>query len=155
MINEFREFAVKGNVVDMAVGVMIGAAFGGMVKSLIDDLLMPPIGLLTGGLDFTDQFILLRAGSTPGPYITLDAAHEAGAVVLTYGNFVNAGINFLLIAIALFFMVRWMNHLRRPDTPHAPSTKACDFCRSAIHIDATRCPQCTSQLPATANEVAQ
>jgi large conductance mechanosensitive channel len=146
MLSQFKEFAVKGNVVDMAVGVMIGAAFGAVVKSLVDDVLMPPLGLLTGRLDFKDHFLVLQAGTTPEPYATLEAARTAGATVLSYGMFVNACVSFLLISLALFFVVRWMNALRSPDTPPAPATRACPHCMSPIHIKATRCPHCTSEL---------
>ena len=148
MFKEFKEFAVKGNVVDMAVGVMIGAAFSTVVKSAVDDLLMPPIGLLAGDLDFSTYFLVLREGATPGPYATLAAARESGAVLLTYGQFANASLNFLIVASVLFFIVRWINRLKRPDTPAAPMTKACPHCKSAIHKDATRCPQCTAELAA-------
>lgn len=148
MLKEFQEFAVKGNVVDMAVGVMIGAAFSSVVKSVVDDLLMPPIGLIAGDLDFSQYYVVLREGATAGPYTTVAAAKEAGAVLLTYGQFINATVNFLIVAFALFFVVRWINRLKRPDTPDAPRTKACPHCKSAIHKDATRCPQCTSELAA-------
>jgi large conductance mechanosensitive channel len=128
MLNEFKEFAVKGNMLDMAVGIIIGAAFGTIVQSLVNDLLMPPIGLLLGGVDFTDLFITLSAGSVPGPYATLAAAQEAGAVTMNYGVFVNALISFLIVAFAVFMVVRSFNSLRRqmegeaeqPEAPPAP-----------------------------------
>ena len=146
MLKEFKLFAVKGNVIDMAVGVMIGAAFAAVVKSLVEDLLMPPLSLITGGLDFADKFIVLKAGSTPAPYSSLAQAKEAGATILSYGQFINVAITFVLIAIALFFVVRWVNRLRRPDTPPAPSTKSCQYCKSVVDIEATRCAHCTSSL---------
>jgi large conductance mechanosensitive channel len=148
MLREFKEFAIKGNVIDMAVGVIIGAAFSTIVKSLVDDVLMPPLGLLIGGLDFAGKFVVLRAGAQPGPYVSLAQARESGATVLAYGNFVNAVVTFVFVAAALFVVVRWINRLRRPDTPPAPNTKACPFCKSNIHLSATRCAHCTSELPA-------
>lgn len=148
MFKEFKEFAVKGNVVDMAVGIMIGAAFTTVVKSLVDDVLMPPIALATGGLDFTDKFIVLEAGDVGGPYMSLEAAKEAGAVVLRYGQFLNNIISFLIVALVLFFLIRWINRLRRPDTPPAPGTKPCPYCKSSVDLKATRCAFCTSELTA-------
>lgn len=130
----------------MAVGVMIGAAFADVIKSLVEDLLMPPLSLLTGGFDFVDKFVVLKSGSPSGPYDSLAHAREAGATVLSYGQFINAAITFLLIAFALFFVVRWINRLRRPDTPPAPSTKSCPFCMSVVDVNATRCAFCTSSL---------
>ncbi len=146
MLKEFKEFAVKGNVVDMAVGIMIGAAFSGVVKSIVDDLLMPPLSLLTQGLNFVDKFIVLRTGKPPGPYASLSQAKAAGATVLAYGQCINAIVSLLLIAFVLFFLVRWINRLRRPDTPPAPSTKACPYCKSIIDVKATRCAYCTSEI---------
>lgn len=148
MLKEFREFAIKGNVVDMAVGIILGAAFTGIVQSLVDDILMPALGVLTGGLDFSSYFVVLKQGSPEAPYATLAAARESGAAVLAWGELVNEAVAFLLVAIALFFMVRWINRLRRPDTPPAETSKACPFCKSHIDETATRCPQCTSQLEA-------
>jgi large conductance mechanosensitive channel len=148
VLKEFKEFAVKGNVVDMAVGIILGAAFTSVVKSLVDDLLMPPLGLLTGGLSFGNQFLLLRAGKTETDYVTLAEAKADGATVLSYGVFVNQMVAFLLVAGVLFLVVRWMNRLRRPDTPAAPSTKPCPFCKTVIHVDATRCSACAAELPA-------
>ena len=149
MLKEFKEFAVKGNVIDMAVGVMIGAAFAAVVKSLVDDLLMPPLSVLTGGLDFVDKFVVLKEGAIQGPYDSLAQAKAGGATVLSYGQFINTMITFVLIALALFFVIRWINRLRRPTTPPAPSTKACTFCMSIVDVMATRCAHCTSELPAT------
>ena len=148
--DEFREFAVKGNVVDMAVGIMVGGAFTTVVKSVVDDLVMPPISLLTGGLDFANKFVVLREGTKVAPYATLAEAQAAGATVLSYGQFINTVVAFLIVAMALFMVVRWINRLRRPETEDAPSTKACPFCKEPIHIEARRCPRCTSALDADA-----
>jgi large conductance mechanosensitive channel len=147
MWKEFKEFALRGNVVDMAVGIIIGGAFGTIVSSLVKDVVMPPIGLLLGGRDFADLFILLREGSPGPPYASLADAQAAGAVTVNYGVFVNALISFLVVAMVIFFLIRAMNRLRREEEPPAePSTKDCPFCFSVIPIKATRCPQCTSQL---------
>lgn len=124
MLKEFKEFAVKGNMVDMAVGIMIGAAFGAIVTSLVNDVIMPPVGLMLGGLDFSSLFMVLKEGTTAGPYLTVEEAKTAGAVTLNYGIFINALISFLLIAIVLFMMVKGMNNLRRKaesdDSPVEP-----------------------------------
>lgn len=125
MLDEFKEFAVKGNMLDMAVGIIIGAAFGTIVQSLVNDVLMPPLGLLLGGADFTDLFLTLRQGVAPGPYETLAIAQAAGAVTINYGVFVNAVLSFLIVALAIFFVVRNFNRLRRkeeaaPDVPATP-----------------------------------
>ena len=146
MFKEFKEFAVKGNVVDMAVGIMIGGAFGTVVKSVVDDIIMPPVGLVTGGLDFSAQFIVLRAGTVPPPYASVAAAKEAGAVTLRYGVFLNSVLAFLILALVLFLVVRWINRLRRPDSPPAPNTRACPFCKSNVDKSASRCAFCTSEL---------
>jgi len=145
MIKEFKEFAMKGNVMDLAVGVIIGAAFGKIVTSLINDIIMPVIGLLLGKVDFSNLFINLSAGS----YATLAEAKKAGAAALSYGLFVNALIDFLIIALVIFMMVKWVNKLRRPAPaamPAAPTTKECPFCFTAIPVKAFRCPACTSEL---------
>ena len=125
MLKEFKEFAVKGNVLDMAVGIIIGAAFGTIVKSLVDDVLMPPIGLLLGGVDFTDLFLTLKTGSIAGPYATLAAAREAGAVTINYGVFINGLLSFLIVAFAVFLVVKSFNKLKKqeeaaPEAPPAP-----------------------------------
>jgi large conductance mechanosensitive channel len=144
MLKEFREFAVKGNAVDLAVGVIIGGAFGAVVTSLVNDILMPPIGKALGGADFGNLFVVLGSGS----YDSLKAAKDAGAATLNYGLFVNTLINFLIVAFALFMTVKAVNTLRReePAPAAAPTTKTCPYCASAIAIKATRCPQCTSTL---------
>lgn len=146
MLKAFKEFALKGNVVDMAVGIMLGAAFNGVVKSIVDDLAMPPLGLITGNLDFSDHMLVLREGVPPSPYATVAAAKQAGAVVLGYGSFVNTVVSFLLISLVLFFMVRWINRLRRPAAPAESKTMPCPYCRSDIDKTAVRCPHCTSHL---------
>lgn len=128
MLKEFKEFAVKGNMLDMAVGIIVGAAFGTVVKSLVADVLMPPIGLLLGGVDFTNLFIIVRAGAAPGPYATLAAAQEAGAVTINYGVFGGEIVSFLIVAFAVFMVVRSFNNLKRkeeeaPSAPPAPSNE--------------------------------
>jgi large conductance mechanosensitive channel len=151
MLKEFKEFAVKGNVVDMAVGIIIGGAFGTIVKSLVSDVLMPPIGLALGGVDFADLFVTLKEGSTPGPFSTLAEAQQAGAVTLNVGVFVNNVISFLIVAFAVFLLVKGVNALKRqeeaaPAPP--PNTRDCPRCCTAIPIQASRCPHCTSELQA-------
>ncbi len=148
MIQEFKKFAMRGNVVDMAVGIIIGGAFGTIVKSLVADVIMPPIGLLLGGVDFSDLFITLKEGSTAGPYITLAAAQEAGAVTISYGVFINAVISFLIVASAVFLLIKAINRLQAEEEapPKEPTEKDCPFCFSSISIKATRCPNCTSQI---------
>ena len=152
MFKEFREFAVRGNVVDLAVGLILGASFGTIVKSAVDDLMMPPIGLLTGGADFADQFVLLKRGVPPGPYINLEQAKAAGAVTLNYGIFLNNVVSFLLVAFAVFLLVRVINRLRRDEaeSPSSPTSKNCPFCVTEIPLAAVRCPHCTSELPKAA-----
>ncbi len=148
MLTEFKKFAMRGNVVDMAVGIIIGGAFGTIVKSLVDDVIMPPLGLALGGVDFSNLFLLMKEGDTVGPYAALADAKAAGAVTLNYGLFANAVVSFLIIAFAVFLLVRAMNRLQRekPAPAAAPTTKDCPFCCSAIAIKATRCPSCTSTL---------
>lgn len=150
MLKEFREFIMRGNVLDLAIGIIIGGAFSTIVRSLVDDIIMPPIGHLFGDVDFTDLFIVLGEGE----YESLAAAQEAGAATINYGLFITNVISFLLIAFAVFLMVRWFNRLRKaleeePDTPD-PTTKKCPHCFTEININATRCPNCTSQLEETA-----
>jgi large conductance mechanosensitive channel len=148
MLKEFREFAMRGNVVDMAVGIIIGAAFGSIIKSLVDDVIMPPIGLLLGGIDFSNFFLVLKEGATPGPYAALANAKAAGAVSINYGMFLNAIISFLIVAFAVFMLIRGINTLKRKEEAAPPATKDCPFCKSKIAIAATRCAHCTSQLSA-------
>lgn len=150
MWKDFKAFVMRGNVMDLAVGVVIGAAFGAIVKSLVDDILMPPIGLLTRGLDFSNQFILLKAGSKAAPpYPTVAAAHDAGAVTLNYGAFINSLISFLIVAAAIFIVIRLVNRLYQKPAPATPDTAPCPFCTMTVSRQATRCPHCTSQLSET------
>lgn len=148
MLKEFRDFAMRGNVVDMAVGIIIGAAFGSIVGSLVNDVIMPPIGLLLGNVDFSNLFIVLREGTAAGPYASLAAAKAAGAVTINYGAFVNTIISFLIVAFAVFLLIKNINRLKKtePAPAAAPTTKECPFCASTIPIKAKRCPLCTSQL---------
>lgn len=149
MIKEFKEFALRGNVVDMAVGIIIGGTFGTIVKSLVDDVLMPPIGLLLGGIDFSNFFVVLKEGAkAAAPYASLASAKEAGAVTVNYGLFLNAVISFLIVAFAVFMLVRSINTLRHREEaqPAEPISKECPYCMSMIAIKASRCPYCTSEL---------
>jgi large conductance mechanosensitive channel len=150
MLKEFKEFAMRGNVVDMAVGIVIGTAFGTIIASLVADVLMPPIGVLLGNVDFSNLFVVIKAGKIAGPYATVAAAKGAGAVTLNYGRFVNTVISFLIIALAVFFMVRAMNTLKKKEEapPAAPTTKECPHCLLTIPVKATRCAHCTSELKA-------
>ena len=145
MIKEFKEFVVKGNVLDMAVGIIIGAAFGSVVTSFVNDVLMPPIGLLLGKVDFSNLFINL-SGKT---FETLAEAKKAGAATLNYGLFLNTVINFLIVGFAVFLLVKQVNRLKRNEPVPAPTTRECRFCYTAIPIKATRCPHCTSELTKT------
>jgi large conductance mechanosensitive channel len=149
MWKEFREFAVRGSVVDLAVGIMVGGAFAPIAKSLVDDVIMPPVGLLLGEVDFKNFYWLLKPGHPAGPYHTVEAAKAAGAVTLNYGQFLNSIWTFLVVAFAAFLVVRGINRLRRQDEgahPAEPSTKRCPYCLTTLPIKATRCSGCTSQL---------
>jgi large conductance mechanosensitive channel len=147
MLEEFKKFAMRGNVVDMAVGIIIGGAFGTIVKSLVADVIMPPVGLLLGGVDFSDLFITLKEGTAAGPYATLAIAQEAGAVTISYGIFINAIISFLIVAFAVFLLIRGINKMQAEEEPAAePTEKDCPHCLTSIAINATRCPNCTSEL---------
>ncbi len=149
MLKEFKEFAMRGNVMDMAVGIIIGGAFGTIVSSLVKDVLMPPIGLLMGGVDFSNLFIVLKEGAAAAaPYAALADAQKAGAVTVNYGVFLNAVISFLIVAFAVFLLVKGMNAAKRKQEapPAEPTTKDCPHCLSAIPIKATRCGHCTSEL---------
>lgn len=139
---EFRDFAVKGNMMDLAIGMIVGTAFTGIVKSLVDDIFMPVISIFTGKLDFTNWFIALDGKE----YATLELAKEAGAATLNYGNFISGLINFIIMALVVFMIVKALNKLKKEETKAAPTTKKCDFCKSEIALDATRCPHCTSEL---------
>ncbi|MCL5022767.1 MAG: large conductance mechanosensitive channel protein MscL [Nitrospirae bacterium] len=147
-LKEFREFAVKGNVVDMAVGIIIGAAFGAIVKSLVSDVIMPPVGLLLGRVDFSNLFLVLKEGAAAGPYATVAEAQKAGAVTINYGLFLNSVISFLIVAFAVFVLVKSINNLRRQQEapPPAPAAKKCPYCLSSIPVNAVRCAHCTSEL---------
>ena len=150
MFKEFKEFAMRGNVVDMAVGIIIGAAFGTIVKSLVDDVIMPPIGLLLGNVDFSNLFAVLKQGTPPAPYAALADAKAAGAVTIAYGQFINTIISFLIVAFAVFMIIRALNRLKKQQEapPAVPTTKDCPRCLSSIPIKATRCPHCTSDISA-------
>ena len=148
MLKEFKDFAMRGNVVDMAVGIVIGAAFGAIIKSLVDDVLMPMLGLLLGGADFSNLFVVLQEGMPAGPYETLVAAQEAGAVTMNYGLFINSIVSFVIVAFAIFILIRSINRIQREEEvpPAEVTTKECPHCFSEIAIQATRCPNCTSEL---------
>jgi large conductance mechanosensitive channel len=155
VVGEFKKFAMRGSIVDLAIGFTVGTAFTTVARSLVDDLLMPPIGLLLGQADFTDLFLVLQAGSEPGPYKTLDAAQESGAVVLAYGSFINSVVAFLIVAVAMFLIIRSLNRIEEELDERfgeeeivleKPSLKKCRFCWSTIPDRAVRCPHCTSRL---------
>jgi large conductance mechanosensitive channel len=144
MFKEFKEFAMKGNVMDMAVGIIIGAALEKIITSFVGDVLMPPIGLLLGNVDFSNLFLNLSGTAYP----SIAAAKEAGAATLNYGLFLNTVVDFLIVAFAIFMVVKQMNRLKRAEAPAPVTTKDCPFCASAIPIKATRCPHCTSEIKA-------
>lgn len=148
MLKEFKEFIVRGNVMEIAIGFIIGGAFGAIAKSMVSDVMMPPIGLLLGGVDFTNFFVVLKQGATPAPYNALADAQKAGAVTINYGVFLNTVISFLVVSLAIFILVKSMNKLRRLQEapPAGPTTKECPHCFSTISIKATRCSNCTSML---------
>jgi large conductance mechanosensitive channel len=142
MLKEFREFAVKGNVMDMAVGIIIGGAFGKIITSFVNDVLMPPIGMLLGKVDFSNFFFNLSGTSYP----SIAAAKAAGAATLNYGLFLNTVIDFLIVAFAIFLVIKQLNRLKRAEAPAPVTTKDCPFCTSAIPLKATRCPMCTAEI---------
>ncbi|HOE17940.1 MAG TPA: large-conductance mechanosensitive channel protein MscL [Syntrophorhabdaceae bacterium] len=146
MLKEFKTFIMRGNVVDMAVGIIIGAAFTSIVKSLVDDVIMPPIGLLLGNIDFSNFFLVLKEGKIAGPYATLAAAKAAGAVTLSYGLFINTIISFLIVAFSVFLMIKQVNRFKSEPPPPEPNTKECPYCASTIPIKAVKCAHCTSEL---------
>ncbi|MGH8751733.1 MAG: large conductance mechanosensitive channel protein MscL [Burkholderiales bacterium] len=149
MLKEFREFAMRGNVVDMAVGIIIGAAFGSIVQSLVADVIMPPIGLLLGNVDFSNLFVVLKQGAAAAaPYASLAEAQKAGAVTINYGRFLNSVVSFIIVAFAVFMLIRALNRLKKQEAakPADPTTKECPQCYSSIAIKARRCPHCTSQI---------
>ncbi len=151
MLKDFKEFAMRGNVVDMAVGIIIGAAFGTIVKSLVADVIMPPIGLLLGNVDFSNLFIVIKQGAVAGTFATVAEAQKAGAVTINYGIFLNTIISFLIVAFAVFVIVRNINKLKREEEapPEEPTTKECPHCISEIPIKAVRCAFCTSEVQAS------
>ncbi len=142
MLKEWKDFLMRGNVLDLAIGVIIGGAFGKIVTSFVNDILMPPLGLLLGKMNFADLFISLSGQSYP----SLAAAKAAGAPTLNYGLFINSLIDFVLVGTAIFLLIKQVNRLKKPAEEKAPDTKACPFCCSKIPLAATRCPNCTSQL---------
>lgn len=150
MFKEFKEFAMRGNVLDMAVGIIIGGAFGTIVKSMVDDLLMPPIGLGLGNVDFSNLFVILKEGTkAAAPYAALADAKAAGAVTINYGLFINNVVSFIIVAFCVFLLIRTMNRLnRKAEAPPAEPTRDCPYCFSAISLKASRCPHCTSEVKA-------
>jgi large conductance mechanosensitive channel len=149
MWKDFKAFIMRGNVMDLAVAVVIGAAFGAIVKSLTDDVIMPPIGLALGHIDFSNLFVVLKEGTkAPPPYPTVAAAHDAGAVTLNYGLFINSIVTFLIIALCVFLIVRMVSKLYAAPAPAAPNTKPCPRCTLPIPLAATRCPNCTADVAA-------
>ena len=150
MLKEFKDFALRGNVMDMAVGIIIGASFSSIVNSLVNDILMPPFGWLLGGVDFENFYLTVKAGTPAGPYLSLANAQASGAVTVNYGLFINAIISFLIVALAMFLLIRAINRLQEGKTEEdqvpAPTSRECPFCFTAIPTQATRCPHCTSQL---------
>ena len=148
MLKEFKEFVMKGNVLDMAVGIIIGAAFGTIVSSFVADVIMPPIGLLLGNVDFSNLFVVLKEGKVTGPYASLAASKAAGAVSINIGVFINTLINFIIVAIAIFLLIQNVNRMKRKEEapPSVPTTKECPHCFTTISVKATRCPHCTSEL---------
>ncbi|MGB2965476.1 MAG: large conductance mechanosensitive channel protein MscL [Anaerolineales bacterium] len=150
MFKEFKEFALRGNMMDMAVGIIIGAAFSAIVNSLVNEVLMPPLGWLLGGVDLANFYLTIKTGTPAGPYPSLTDAQSAGAVTVNYGLFINAIISFLIVALAMFFIIRAINRLRAGTKDKVaeptPSDKDCPFCFTSIPLQATRCPNCTSQL---------
>ena len=148
-LGEFKKFIMRGNVIDMAVGIIIGGAFTKIVNSMVADVLMPPLGLLLGKVDFSNWFVVLKQGAQEGPYASLAAAQAAGATTLNIGTFLNAIISFIIVALCIFLLIKVINKVNAPkkeETPAAPTTKKCPFCCSEIALEATRCPHCTSEL---------
>ena len=148
MFKEFKEFAMRGSVMDMAIGIIIGAAFSPIIASLVSDILMPPIGLLLGGVDFSNLFVTINQGAAAGPFVTLADAQKAGAVTINYGIFVNKIISFIIVAFAIFMVVKGIISMKRQEEaePASPTTKDCSFCFTASPVKAIRCPNCTADL---------
>ncbi|MBH1940187.1 large conductance mechanosensitive channel protein MscL [Mobilitalea sibirica] len=147
MWKEFKKFALKGNMIDLAIGIIIGGAFNGIVNSLVNDIIMPVLSVFTKNIDFTNLFITLDGNE----YDTLQAAKDAGAATLNYGQFISNILNFLIMAFVVFLIVKWINKIRKPETPSAPTTKKCPHCQSDINLNATKCPQCTADLEGKKN----
>ena len=143
MLSEFKKFALRGNMIDLAVGIIIGTAFSGIVNSLVNDIVMPVLSLLTNRIDFEDKFIALDGGK----YATLAEAQAQGVATINYGLFVSGVINFIIMAFVVFLMVRWINKLKKPEPVAAPTTKECPYCKTQINITASKCPNCTSDMP--------
>lgn len=148
MLKDFKEFAMRGNVVDMAIGIIIGASFGGIVKSIVDDMIMPPIGFILGNVDFSNLYLVIKEGATAGPYSSLSEAKKAGAISINYGLFINSVISFLIVAMVAFLIVRALNKLKKNEpAPAAPAnTRECPLCTSVVSIRARRCPHCTADI---------
>lgn len=149
MLKEFKAFAMRGNVLDMAVGIIIGAAFGTIVSSLVNDIIMPPIGILLGNIDFKNLFVVIKEGATAvGPYLTIDDAQKAGATTLNYGRFINTIITFIIVSFSIFIMIKGMNAAKKKEVeaPKVPTVKDCPHCATSIPVKAVRCPNCTSVL---------
>ena len=142
MLKEFKEFAMKGNVLDLAIGIIMGTAFGKIITSFVNDIIMPPIGLLLGNVDFANLYINLSGGT----YASLDEAKKAGAAVIAYGAFLNTVLDFVIVAFVMFLLIRQINRMKKQPAPADPTTKECKYCLASIPIKATRCPHCTSQL---------
>ncbi len=146
-IKEFKEFAVKGNMIDMAVGIIIGAAFSGVVNSLVKDIIMPPFNLIMSKINFSNLFFTIKDGAdVAGPYASVDAANQAGAIILNIGAFLNTLVSFLIVAVAVFMLIKAINKLKKAPAPAPVNTKKCPYCKTDIHKDATRCPNCTSEI---------
>ena len=149
MLGEFKKFVMRGNVIDMAVGIIIGGAFTKIVNSMVADIMMPPLGLLMGKVDFSNWFVVLKQGAQEGPYASLAAAQAAGATTLNIGTFLNAVISFIIVAFCIFLLIKVINKVNAPkkeEVPAVPTTKKCPFCCSEIALEATRCPHCTSEI---------
>ena len=145
MRKEFKDFILRGNVLDLAIGIVIGVAFSAIINSFVNDIIMPPIGLGLGRVDFSNLFAVLKEGSTAAPYLSLEAARAAGAVTLNYGIFINTVISFLIIALVLFFIIKAVNKLKKKEKAEV-TVKPCPYCFTSINIKATRCPNCTSEI---------
>jgi large conductance mechanosensitive channel len=148
MLNEFKKFTLRGNVLDLAVGIILGSAFNSIVSSLVSDVVMPPIGLVLGNVDFANLFFVLKEGAVPGPYASVSAAAETGAVTVNYGVFINTIVNFVIVAFSMFLLIRATRRVMEgePKKEETPGTKECPHCLSTIAIKATRCAFCTSEL---------